>query len=130
MLWLSHVKSIVIVFLNRYGLPRIARDYFNVFRGLAYKYNKCHTESLNKTTPHKLRHTFCTKMANAGINPKTLQYIMGHSNILITLSYYAHVNSEFAKFEMERVLKSEIYYSFTTLIIKSQNFIKPSYSGI
>ena len=49
-------------------------------------------------------------MANSGMNPKALQYIMGHANILITLSYYAHVNSESAKIEMERVLKSETYY--------------------
>ena len=150
----NHAKSIVIdgysnfVFLNRNGLPRIARDYSNVFRGLVAQYNKCHEESLpNKTTPHTLRHTFCTKMANAGMNPKALQYIMGHANILITLSYYAHVNSESAKAEMERVLKSEIYYSFTTF--ESENIrnyenicenlpkqempptlIKPSYSGI
>ncbi len=150
----NHAKSIVIdgysnfVFLNRNGLPRIARDYSNVFRGLVAQYNKCHEESLpNKTTPHTLRHTFCTKMANAGMNPKALQYIMGHANILITLSYYAHVNSESAKAEMERVLKSEIYYSFTTF--ESENIrnyenicenlpkqempptlIKPSYNGI
>ncbi|WP_152037371.1 tyrosine-type recombinase/integrase, partial [Streptococcus pneumoniae] len=29
-------------------------------------------------TPHSLRHTFCTNYANAGMNPKALQYIMGH----------------------------------------------------
>ncbi len=150
----KNIKSIVIdeysnfVFLNRNGLPRIARDYANVFRGLVSKYNECHTESLpHKTTPHSLRHTFCTKMANSGMNPKALQYIMGHSNILITLSYYAHVNSESAKIEMERVLKSEIYYFFTTFESenirnyenicenlpkqeKPQTLVKPSYSGI
>jgi integrase len=37
-----------------------------------------------------LRHTFCTNLANAGMNPKALQYIMGHSNINMTLNYYAH----------------------------------------
>lgn len=31
-------------------------------------------------TPQMLRHTFCTNLANAGVNPKALQYIMGHSN--------------------------------------------------
>lgn len=40
-------------------------------------------------TPHTMRHTFCTKKANAGMNPKALQYIMGHANIVMTLNYYA-----------------------------------------
>lgn len=44
---------------------------------------------------------------------------MNHLNILITLSYYAHVNSESAKAEIARVLKSEIYYSFTTFESKN-----------
>ena len=39
-------------------------------------------------TPHTLRHTFCTEMAKAGMN-KTLQYIMGHKDIKMTLGYYA-----------------------------------------
>ena len=56
-----------------------------MFRGLAKKYNKYHEEALPKVmTPHTLRHTFCTNMAIAGMNPKALQYIMGHSN---TVSY-------------------------------------------
>ncbi|MBR3752270.1 MAG: tyrosine-type recombinase/integrase, partial [Ruminiclostridium sp.] len=42
-------------------------------------------------TPHMLRHTFCTEMAMRGLNVKTLQYIMGHSNISTTLNIYTHV---------------------------------------
>ena len=38
-------------------------------------------------------HTFCTRLANAGMNPKALQYVMGHSNITITLNpvSYTHL---------------------------------------
>ena len=32
-------------------------------------------------TPHVFRHTFCTNMANAGMDIKTLQYVMGHSDV-------------------------------------------------
>ncbi len=74
-------------------------------RGLAKKYNKCHEEALPKVmTPHTLRHTFCTNLANAGMNPKALQYIMGHSNITMTLNYYAHATFASAKAEMERLI--------------------------
>ena len=73
--------------------------------GLVKKYNKCHEEALPKVmTPHTLRHTFCTNLANAGMNPKALQYIMGHSNITMTLNYYAHATFASAKAEMERLI--------------------------
>ena len=53
-------------------------------------------------TPHSMRHTFCTRMANAGMNPKALQYIMGHANIVMTLNYYAHATFQSAQEEMAR----------------------------
>ncbi len=42
-------------------------------------------------------------LANAGMNPKALQYIMGHANITMTLNYYAHATYDSAKAEMERL---------------------------
>ena len=93
------------LFLNRNGLPKVAINYDTMFRGLVKKYNKSHEEALPKvTTPHTLRHTFCTNLANAGMNPKALQYIMGHSNITMTLNYYAHATSDSAMAEMERLI--------------------------
>jgi site-specific recombinase XerD len=42
-------------------------------------------------------------MAKSGMNPKTLQYIMGHSDISVTLNTYSHVGFEDAKEELSRV---------------------------
>lgn len=92
------------LFLNRNGCPKVASSYESMFRGLASKYNRCHEEALPKVmTPHTLRHTFCTNYANAGMNPKALQYLMGHSNITMTLNYYAHATVDSAKAEMQRL---------------------------
>ena len=92
------------LFLNRDSLPRVAANYEAMFKGLVKKYNKCHDTALPKvTTPHTMRHTFCTRKADAGMNPKALQYIMGHSNITMTLGYYAHASFASAKAEMERL---------------------------
>ena len=55
------------------------------------------------TRPHTMRHTFCTRLAHAGMNPKDLQYIMGHSNITMTLNYYAHADYASAKAAMDRL---------------------------
>ena len=40
------------------------------------------------------------------VNPKTLQYIMGHSDISVTLNIYTHVNFDDAKEELHRVANS------------------------
>ena len=56
-----------------------------------------------KVTPHVCRHTFCSKMAKSGMNPKSLQYIMGHADVSVTLDTYTHIKEEDAKEEMERL---------------------------
>ena len=98
------------LFLNRDGLPKVAVNYDAMFKCLAKKFNKCHKEPLPSVmTPHTMRHTFCTRMANAGMNPKALQYIMGHANIVMTLNYYAHTTFHSAQEEMDRLeAKAEI----------------------
>ena len=55
------------------------------------------------THPHVCRHTYCTNMAKSGMNPKALQYLMGHSDISVTLNVYTHVKFEDAKAEIERI---------------------------
>lgn len=92
------------LFLNKSGYPKVTSNYETMFRGLVKKYNKYHEDSLPNITPHILRHTFCTRFANAGMNPKSLQYIMGHANINMTLNYYAHSSYDTAKAEMMRLI--------------------------
>lgn len=58
------------------------------------------------THPHVCRHTFCSNMAKSGMDPKTLQYIMGHADISVTLNTYTHVNFDDAKEEVYRIANS------------------------
>ena len=93
------------VFINHKGKPKVAIDYSTLFVRMVTKYNKHHKDNpLPHITPHILRHTFCTKMAHRNINPKDLQYIMGHSNISITMDWYAHSSIESAKTEIKRLI--------------------------
>lgn len=91
------------LFLTRKGTPKTAGDYNSMLRNLVRKYNKIHDNRLPDITPHSLRHTFCTNLANSGMNPKALQYLMGHSSITMTLDYYSHADFDSAKAEMERL---------------------------
>lgn len=60
------------------------------------------------TRPHVCRHTFCSNMAKSGMNPKTLQKIMGHSDIGVTLNTYTHLDFEDIQKEMKQVCDSEL----------------------
>ena len=93
------------LFLTRNGTPQNYINYDIMLRKLVEEYNKKHEEVLPVvTTPHTLRHTFCTNMANAGMNPKALQYLIGHANITMTLNYYAHATFDSAQAEFFRLV--------------------------
>ena len=92
------------LFLNQKGMPMTACYYTSTLRNIVKKYNKYHDEPLPKITPHILRHTFCTRLAQKNMNPKNLQYIMGHSSIMITLNLYAHASQTGANREMRSLI--------------------------
>ena len=92
------------LFLTRNGTPQNYINYDIMLRKLVEEYNKKHEEVLPVvTTPHTLRHTFCTNMANTGMNPKALQYLIGHANITMTLNYYAHATFDSAQADFFRL---------------------------
>ena len=48
-------------------------------------------ELLPRFSAHVTRHTACTRMAESGMDIKVLQYIMGHSDIEMTMQVYNHI---------------------------------------
>lgn len=54
-------------------------------------------------TPHGLRHTFATNCIEKGMPPKTLQKIMGHTSLQMTMDLYCHVREETLRDEMDKV---------------------------
>ena len=91
------------LFLDKNDRPMVALHWEKYMQHIRDKYNSIYKIQMPKITPHVCRHTFCSNMAKSGMNPKTLQYIMGHSDISVTLNTYTHVNFEDAKDEMRRV---------------------------
>lgn len=91
------------LFLDKNEMPMVALHWEKYFKHILDKYNSIYRVQLPKITPHVCRHTFCSNMAKSGMNPKTLQYIMGHSDISVTLNTYSHVGFEDAKEELSRV---------------------------
>ena len=91
------------LFLDKNGMPMVALHWEKYFQHIREKYNSIYKVQLPKITPHVCRHTFCSNMAKSGMNPKTLQYIMGHSDIGVTLNTYTHLGFDDVQEEMKRV---------------------------
>ena len=94
------------LFLDKNGRPMVALQWEKYFQHIREKYNKIYRVQMPKVIPHVCRHTFCSNMAKSGMNPKTLQYIMGHADISVTLNTYTHVNFDDAKEEVYRIANS------------------------
>ena len=88
------------LFLDKKDMPEVALHWEKHFEW-AWIYK----EQLPKITPHVCRHTYCSNMAKSGMNPKTLQYLMGHSDIGVTLNTYTHLGAEDAKEELGKYAK-------------------------
>ena len=91
------------LFLDKNGMPMVALHWEKYFQHILQKYNKIYKIEMPKVTPHVCRHTFCSKMSRKGMNPKCLQYIMGHSDIGVTMNTYTHVNFEDAVEDLKRL---------------------------
>ena len=94
------------LFLDRNNMPMVALHWEKYFQHICEKYNSIYKAQMPKITSHVCRHTFCSNMAKSGMNPKTLQYIMGHSDIGVTLNTYTHVGFEDVQKEMKRVCEA------------------------
>ena len=89
------------------GMPLVAMHWEHRFKHMVKRYNEIYRLQMPSITPHVCRHTYCSNMAKSGINPKTLQYLMGHSDIGVTLNTYTHLGLEDAQDELGRIAEIE-----------------------
>ena len=103
------------VFLNRFGsvlnqgtlnkaLDRIVR---NCNLDVIEK-GKRDAVILPPLSNHWLRHTFATRMVEAGMHPKALQEILGHKDISTTMNIYTDASTDFTSNEMEKFRVSRL----------------------
>lgn len=68
----------------------------------------CDKAQIPRFSMHVLRHTFATRCIEGGMKPKTLQIILGHSNIGIIMNLYVHTTEEEKLKEIEMVVDALI----------------------
>lgn len=106
------------VFMSKNGRPIAPNGFNNAMKNIVNAYNKAEQEKAveEKRPPvliphisaHTFRHTGCTRMAESGMNVKVLQYIMGHSNISVTMDVYSHAQEENITNEIDRLEQTQI----------------------
>ena len=91
------------LFLDKDYMPLVAMHWEHRFNSMVGRYNEIYKVQMPNITPHVCRHTYGSNQAKAGMNPKTLQYLMGHSDIAVTLNVYTHVGLEDAENELRKM---------------------------
>ena len=94
------------LFLDKSGMPKVAMHLENYMRGLQARFEKAYGKPVPRITPHVLRHTFCTNVQQAGLDVKSLQYLMGHSNASVTLDVYTHSSFDSVERAFEQIASS------------------------
>ena len=95
------------LFLDEDGMPLVAMHWEHRLNHMVKRYNEIFREQMPNITPHVCRHTYCSIQTRAGMYPKTLQYLMGHSDISVTMNTYTHLGLEDAVDEMNRMQQLE-----------------------
>lgn len=91
------------LYFDKDGSVMYSLHWEHYFKHIREKYNSIYKVEMPLVTPHICRHTYCSNMAKSGMNPKTLQYLMGHSEIGVTLNTYTHTSYEDAKAEISKL---------------------------
>ena len=91
------------LFYDDNGMPFVATHWQHRFNHMVDRYNDIYRVQMSNITPHVCRHTYCSNMAKSGMNPKLLQYLMGHSDISVTMNVYTHIGFDDAEEELKRM---------------------------
>ena len=106
----EHTESVKgFIWFDKNDNIEVAQHWQNHLRWARDKFNRIYKDELPEISPHVCRHTFCSNLASSGLSPKTLQRIMGHSSIEVTLNIYTHLEDRDVKQDFFTLLNNKQY---------------------
>lgn len=96
------------IFMTKNGRPLLMSSVNKILSNIVKDMNRQEKnggEPFPHISAHVMRHTYCTNMAERGMDIKVLQFLMGHANINVTMDVYNHIadrsriENEIAKIE-------------------------------
>ena len=91
------------LFYDDNEMPLVTMHWQHRFNHMVGRYNDIYRVQMPNITPHVCRHTYYSNMSKSGMNPNTLQYLMGHSDISVTMNVYTHIGFDDAEEELKRM---------------------------
>lgn len=88
------------IFVNRFGNVQHHGTLNKALKRIIRDCNCKEVTTLPNFSNHSLRHTFTTRMCEAGVNIKAMQDILGHADVETTLGIYADATKELKAKEM------------------------------
>lgn len=128
------------IFINRFGNAQhqgtLNKALRRIIRDCNYEvmdFGKTDAVTLPRFSNHILRHTFTTRMCEAGVNIKAMQEILGHADAETTMDIYADATKELKKAELidfeeyfnkQRIAQLNVILFTTDLRLKYDNICR------
>ena len=104
------------IFVNRFGgvqhqgrLNKAIRRITRVCNEAQFSKNSNPEVLLPRFSCHSLRHTFTTRLVEAGVNIKVVQDVLGHKDVKTTLNIYTDATQELKQSEFETLQKKMVH---------------------
>lgn len=94
-----------LLFTTKYNTPLNSQIICNAIRKIVDEINltRSFADEIEVFSCHCFRHTFATRCFESGIQPKTVQFYLGHATLQMTMDLYTSVFDEYMSSEMEKL---------------------------
>lgn len=91
------------IFCTKKGTPLFNTNLNDLLRDIVADYNATHEDTMRHISCHTFRHTYATRLMEAGVHVKAIQRLMGHAKLDITMNTYTDSNDDFIQRELQKL---------------------------